>query len=372
VLSTCRLRARHQVAFLATMAAGLVASPGWTVRPHLVSFLCMAIFSRILVEDRMRPTRRVWLLVPTMVLWANSHILFPFGLLLLAFHAATRGRSRIALLAAVTAASLVTPYGWHLWGLAMTIGRQPVALSLISEFQSPSLHDVGGLAFTLFFFATAIALILSPAPKPAEDLLRVFVFALLGYGMARNAPFFAIVTAPVLAGHVEALLPGRPAPYRSTHERVAFHALLLGAGAIALAAHTSALFRPGAAVAHIFPTEAVRFLESQPPLGRLFNDFDWGGYLIGHLYPRYQVSMDGRTQVYGEETLRQYKNLVSLAPNWRTYLDRCDPDVILWSKQSALSQLLLLLPEWDRRYEDDLAIIFVRRSPHRGSPQGAS
>ena len=262
VLSTCRLRARHQVALVATLGAALVASPGWAVRPHLLSFLCMAIFSRVLVEDRTRATGRVWLLVPTMVLWANSHILFPFGLLLLAFHAATSGRSRIALLAAVTAASLLTPYGWHLWRLAVTIGWQPVALSLVSEFQSPSLHDVGGAAFTLFFFATGVALILSPAPKHADDLLAVLVFALLGYAMARNAPFFAIVAAPVLARHVEALVPRQPAPYRSTPGRVALHAVLLGAGAFALTVHACKLFVPGGAVAHNLDRKSTRLNSS--------------------------------------------------------------------------------------------------------------
>jgi hypothetical protein len=101
-------------------------------------------------------------------------------------------------------------------------------------------------------------------------------------------------------------------------------------------------------------------LNAQPVFGRLFNHFNWGGYLIGHLYPRYLVSMDGRTGVYGDENLRQYRATEYLESDWRAFLDRCDPDIVLWKKDGRLVRALELLPEWRQLYEDDVAVIFIR------------
>ena len=103
------------------------------------------------------------------------------------------------------------------------------------------------------------------------------------------------------------------------------------------------------------------------------NDFNWGGYLIGHLYPRYQVAMDGRTQVYGEETLRQYRAMTFLEPDWRAFLARCDPDLILWPKDDAFARALELLPEWRQVYMDPIAVIFVRADhPRRAELERAA
>jgi hypothetical protein len=376
VFRTCRATgARHLPALLATTAAALAALPCRTVRPHLLSFLCMALCCHWLLVDQQRPSRRLWLLVPTVVLWANTHILFPFAFLVLAFQAAAGGRAwwrggeRLVLVAATGAATLLTPYGWHLVAHLPVMAGQPVALGLVSEFQTPSLHQATGLLLTGFCFTTLLVLILSPARADVAELGKVFVFALLAYSMARNIPFLAVAAAPVLARHLNALLPtGSPAPEpgrRSTlHAALAVHAGLLAAVGIGIASRTASLWPAEEAIdRRSFPVEAVRFLHSEPVRGRLLNDFNWGGYLIGNLYPRYQVAMDGRTQVYGEETLRQYRALIRLEPGWRDFLIRCDPDLVLWPKDEPLVRVLELLPGWRRLYEDELAIILVRDAP---------
>jgi type IV secretory pathway VirB2 component (pilin) len=386
VLRTCRVAgARHPVALAVTAAAILVSAPCRTVRPHLVSFLCMALACHWLVVDRQRRAARLWALVPTVALWANTHILFPFAFVVLAIHVAAGGRAwwhgrgpwrRAAPMAASLLASLLTPYGWHLLAHLPTMAAQPVALDLVSEFQSPSLHELGGQVLTLFFFATALVLILSPARKDPAELGSVLVFGLLAFAMRRNVPFFAIAAAPVLARHLDALLP--PSPTRRDPGRpalllvaLALHVALVGTLGVALVRRATALWPAAAAVDRTaFPVDAVRFLAREPPRGRLFNDFDWGGYLIDHLHPRYEVSMDGRTQVYGEETLREYRALVRLEPDWRRFFDRCDPDVVLWPKRDAFARVLGLLPGWRPLYEDAQAVIFVRDGGSRPEGRG--
>src|SRR5581483_9475238 len=354
--------ARPAVALGAALAAMLLSAPAWNVRPHLVSFLCLALTNHVLVLAR-RGRDRTWWLVPVMLLWANSHILFPLGLVLVAIHAgaeawaprvggARLSRRPAAVGTALVATTLATPYGWHLWRHVVVMMCQPVAFSMVTEFQTPSLHAASGLLLTAAFFATVLTLIATPARKDPADVASVFAFGFLAYAMERNVPFFAIVMAPVLARHADALLPARRAPAPRGAAPAAGPALLVAAGLAALAARTAALLGPDAAVdGSRLPVAAVRFLATREP-GRLLNHFDWGGYLIDRLWPRWQVAMDGRTQVYGEETLRAYRAMVFLEPGWRAFLDRTRPDVVLWPKRTAFAHVVELLPEWQRVWED--------------------
>jgi hypothetical protein len=373
VLRTCRAAgARPTVALLATALAAGASAACWSVRPHLVSFLCMAVFVHVLVRDRGEPAPRVgrlWWLVPTMLLWANSHILFPFGGVLLALDVAGRprvwaSRPRVAILAAVGAVTFATPYGWRLHEHVLVMMRQPVAYSLVTEFQTPTLHELHGVVLAALFFVTAAAVMWSPLRRDPVELGGFFLFAWLAFTMARNMPFFAIVAAPVLGRHLDALL-ARPRPPAPAPGPVAagVHLAVLVAAALALAVHARALLPADAALDRRFPRDAVRWLRTNGPPGRLFNAFDWGGYLIYTLRDRYAVSMDGRTQVYGEKTLAEFKRFVTLAPDWRTWFDRVDPDVVLWNRDGAFARVLELMPEWRRAYEDDVAVIWVRTRP---------
>jgi hypothetical protein len=369
VLASCRATgARTSVALAATTAAMLAASGSFTVRPHLVSFLCMAVVVHVVLLDRMGRRDRSWWLVPVTVVWANSHVLFPFGLAVVGLHVVSRPSrwsiDRAALLVALGLAPLATPYGWHLLHYVTVLAREPVAFELVAEFATPSLHGATGQALTALFFATLVVLVYSPVHRDVAEVVTLFGFAWLAYAMARNVPFFAIVAAPILARHADALLPPPSARPRPGAAVLALHALLLVAAGGALGARLAPLRAPDAAVdRHRLPVDAVRWLAARRPLGRLMNHFDWGGYLIGTLYPRYQVSMDGRTNVYGEETLAEYARMTALAPGWRAFLDRWRPDVILWPRQTAFAEVLALLPDWRRVYADDVAVIFVRRRP---------
>ena len=377
--------ARPAVAVAATSFAAAVAMPTWTVRPHLFSFLFVAAVAHILaLVDRSAtgtpaddwPPRRVWLLVPIMALWANTHVFFIYGLAVLALYVLTdwrrwlwdgtarRVRWRpLVCLGAILAALLVNPYGYRLLLHLGDLAGERTTFAMVSELQTPSLRHVHGKILTAFFFSIVFALTCSRAPRRPVELPTVLAFGLLAYGMARNMPFLAIVGAPILARHADALLrPQAPCPPLSSARRRLHVACLAGIAAVIVTALCrSAVYPPARVMSRTrYPVEAVAYLNAQPPLGRLFNHFNWGGYLIAHLYPRYRVSIDGRTGVYGDEILRRYRATQSLAPDWRRFLEECDPQVILWRPNEPFVRAIELLPEWRRLYQDDVAVIFVR------------
>jgi hypothetical protein len=109
-----------------------------------------------------------------------------------------------------------------------------------------------------------------------------------------------------------------------------------------------------------YPVQASAFVREHRPPGPLFNDFDWGGYLIWAV-PEYPVSIDGRTNLYGNDrVLRNFHTLIGEG-DWEN-----DPDlrtahlVILPAKKWPLVELLRRSKDWTVAYEDQAAVVFIR------------
>jgi len=109
-----------------------------------------------------------------------------------------------------------------------------------------------------------------------------------------------------------------------------------------------------------YPVRAVAFVRDHALPGPLFNDFDWGGYLIWAL-PEHPVAIDGRTNLYGSDrVLRNYRTLIGEG-DWEN-----DPDltsarlVILSPKKWPLVDLLRQSDDWAVAYEDKTAVVFRR------------
>jgi hypothetical protein len=88
----------------------------------------------------------------------------------------------------------------------------------------------------------------------------------------------------------------------SRYERCLSGVLLLAIAAFAGAARhltNASLYQR---VAMTYPTQAVLQVRTHQYPGPLYNHFNWGGYLIWSL-PQLKVSMDGRTNVHGDQRI---------------------------------------------------------------------
>jgi hypothetical protein len=89
-----------------------------------------------------------------------------------------------------------------------------------------------------------------------------------------------------------------------------------------------------------YPVGAVASLEKlDPPVARLFNQYDWGGYMIER--GRTKVFIDGRSEVYGDEQLDRYGSIVHLRPRWSETLDSLGVDYLLMARNAPLVSALL-------------------------------
>jgi hypothetical protein len=115
-----------------------------------------------------------------------------------------------------------------------------------------------------------------------------------------------------------------------------------------------------AAMSSEFPIKAVNFLRQNPQPGPLYNTFDWGGFLTWYM-PDYPVAIDGRTDLYGDELDFLFFNSERGEDSYVNdpYLN--EAGVVLLDKTKPLATILRGDQRFRKIYEDDLAVVFVRR-----------
>jgi len=187
---------------------------------------------------------------------------------------------------------------------------------------------------------------------------------------ARNIPTFAIVAAPVLAEHGSVWLEERG--YRMNWNRAGQGSGISLLNWLLLATIlTGAVFKTVLALdpetieesrRSSLPVEAIAYLRDRPSDGPMFNSYNWGGYLIWAARD-YPVYIDGRTDLYDDQLLREYVATYFAQGEWEQNLYESGINLILVETSSPLSRLLALNSGWALLYQDDVAVIYSRRGP---------
>ena len=93
----------------------------------------------------------------------------------------------------------------------------------------------------------------------------------------------------------------------------------------------------------------------------MFNEFDWGGYLLLKLWPNQQIFMDGHTHIYGEALTREYEQVITQGNGWDSILNKYEVNWVIIRVNTSLAKTLSSSASWTIVYEDKTAIIFVRK-----------
>ncbi len=109
-----------------------------------------------------------------------------------------------------------------------------------------------------------------------------------------------------------------------------------------------------------FPVRAVENLSRFDHPGNVYNQFEWGGYLLYAAWPDVPVFIDGQTDFYGEELTREYERIRNLHPEWRDLLDKHEIGWALIPPEAPLNQALELEPGWRKVYADETAVAWAR------------
>jgi hypothetical protein len=203
-------------------------------------------------------------------------------------------------------------------------------------------------------------ILLLPILRRLEFTLEDLLLVGLGFGLAvqheRMHFAFGILAMPIFCR----LLASARYRYDPRRDRVAWNGAI-----IALAAVPIALGFPSAKdlqeqINKDNPVKAVEFIRRAGISGRMLNEYIYGGYLIWAA-PERKVFVDGRADLFEwAGVFREYIRWSTLQESPRLLPDKYHIDYCLLSRQSPISQVLLVLPGWKSIYSDNMSVVFVR------------
>jgi len=379
ILLYLRCPAKPAGAAVAVAIGALAAAPAWGVRPQMFTFALASLMLWLLERGEQRPWVLLWI-PPLFLLWLNLHAGFALGPALLLAWAIGLGWEvasgqtswrearpylcRILLvLVACMALVPLNPSGSQLYRYPLDVLRSAGMRSFIVEWLPPDFHQLLYAPVLLIWLGLLVAL----AGKRSRPQARVLAPFILTFAAAldavRHIPILVLVATPVLAALFSPATPAERATRSSSPQYpLVFRAIVLVLMAIfAVVRWDNLLHRQSQIEAEHFPSQAVEFLSSNLLPRRLFVYYDWGGYAIWKLYPQYQVSLDGRADLYGDDLLHQFQQTWQVRPNWRRNLDLWGVQTILIPPASPLTEALLLDADWRVSYRDSRAVVFLRR-----------
>ncbi|MGI8885967.1 MAG: hypothetical protein ACR2G9_03540 [Gaiellaceae bacterium] len=358
---------------LLTFFPVLLAAPWtFTIRAQVFALPLFTGLIWLLASEARRPTRRVYLVFPLLVIWANIHgsaalavmLTMLFGAIELA---ASRGRSglrSIALLALSPLALLVTPYGpvdtvryYHLLLVDPPFGRELVTEWRRSE---PSWDTL------VFYLLAALALV---AVVWGRRRLTLFDMAALGLTFVgavlaiRGIPWFALACLVLVPVALGPLLEERT----KRTPRALDRGLAYGAVAILALVGVLALARDDGWYLKNWPERAVSAVRNSltTPETQVFatsRDADWILWRIPEL--RGRLAYDVRFEIYDRETFERIVRFKGeQGSDWKSIADGFDVVVVESDPETPHAPDFLAEPGARTLFSDGRVTVIRRRGP---------
>ena len=363
----------YLIALIVTILAAFTSSLHWLARPHVFTFLFIAIWTYSLTDKK----SKLWYFPAIMLMWANTHGAFISGFAIWFAYAAgwlwdfiqkkTEKAAGVRLLvigAASFIVTLINPTGWDLWRTSAGYYGNQFLVNRTVEYLSPNFHNWSTWPFLIMLAICIFGLSLNIKLKTHEAFLLIG-WTILSLYSARNIPIFAIVTAPYVAATIQAIISESSILKRidSVIESVEKNhkGIIIPLLAASLLAATS-VSQKGINSANTidpnkFPVQAVDWIEVNPQEGKMFNNFIWGGYLLYRTFPENPVFIDGQTDFYGAKLTREYTQVTSLDGGWQVVLTKHDVSWVIIQSGHPLIHALENELSWDVVYQDNTATI---------------
>lgn len=373
VLARELMRQLQPLAVLSFLLVALMLTASHLLaRPHVLAMPVMVMWTALLLRasEQRRPPSLA--LAGLMILWANLHGGFIFGLALIGpigldalVNAEPQQRRALALRWAMFSivallCSGVTPYGFEALLASKRILDLGPALLSIKEWQPADFSRPGpfeGVMLTAFALSWWRGIRL-----PVVRILFVLGLLHMALSAERNQEVLALL-APLFVA-----MPLSRQGLGCSRVRLPLDAALVGAVVIGLGVISAVIARfdhyapnplnvPSAAVAQLNAINARRVL----------NDYGFGGYLISIGQPTF---IDGRAELFGAPMLETYdRAFAHAAPAALAKLiAEYHIDAVLARTDSRVGDALVLMPGWRKIHSDPVATVYSQRSDTRSVP----
>jgi len=348
-------------------------------RPLFLSVVLFTIVLTLLFEaQRSGRVQLLYWLPLVFVLWANIHIQFVYGLAVVGLFAGINLLQQIAVrlrvypdflvlptlpmarpfavLACCVLAGCVGPYSFHLYKQVIVISQSKIMYKMIIELQALSFQFFNQYLELLLAVGAYFAFGWQKKIDPFKLALLLFA-SIFAFRTWRDAWFLCVTSAAIIADF--------PLPESDRDEpiRLSGWAVVSVASALLLAlAVRNTDFNPRGldhAISSEYPVNAVNFLRRNPVGGPLYNSFDWGGFLIFYM-PEYPVSIDGRTDLYGDAMDERYLSTQEAEASYVTDPVLNEAGVVMLKNKFPIAKMLVTDRRFRILYKDDLATVFAR------------
>ncbi|MGL4554042.1 MAG: hypothetical protein ACRC33_23010 [Gemmataceae bacterium] len=354
-----RLQPNTLVATGLLAAAVLALSPLFSERPWLVTILFSTLTLRVIVEVQDgRTPWWVWLLPLAYVVWANVHIQFVYGLFVLGLASlcGPRRRTLFTLTALCTLATLVNPYHARLYVVVLEYGTQPGPFRFINELKAMTFREPTDWLVLAFTGAACFA-----AGRRWPGTFPVVLLVASGWFAFRSCRdiWFVLLAGTLILARAD--WPEEEEPARPSWGMKALGAgALLGLAALLWQARGLTPERLDEVVRERFPADAAAFVRERGYEGPLYNDFNWGGYLIWAL-PGMPAAIDGRTNLHGDERIERFGRVWTGLSGWADDPDLSAAGVVVADPENGLVSLLMSDTRFVLVYADETAWVFAAR-----------
>lgn len=375
---------------LTTIVGLTIAWPLIGARPQMITLLGVAGLLYVLFAWRKHRVQTYLYSIPFIfMLWANMHAGFAAGFLLVAafifgelarvlFVSKARFRAeqilsfkeliRLGLITYVGGglATLVNPYGWGIHKEILNTLGQPEILAQIAEWMPIDFTSQG--SFNLIIAGVLVLGLLAVTKFKVDytKLLIAVVFFFFSLSSWRHLPLFAVACLPIISDQLNVI---SWSVYREISRSyisvVAIGMIVVVAGWWHIAASAPVISDSNRyAQTLAFPKGAVEYVKGHDLGDKMFNEYNWGGYLIWQL-PEQKVFIDGRMAIWRQGDLRIFEEFSDiLGSNRQVVIDglaKWDVDFVLVGSSRPLNSILSLArDEWDLVYQDDISKVWAR------------
>jgi len=341
------------------------------IRSQFLSWLGLSVLLFLLNKYKKGQAKALLFLPLLFLFWANFHGTFLLGLAVLGIfwlvEIAKSFRPDLSL-ACLTSATvtLLNPFGFHICQEAFKHFGSPL-LQTVYEWKPVDLSAPTGIIFVIFAGIMITKALFDKKEDNTHQVAILTALLFLAFTKRRFVPLFVLASLPVfvqITRKATKLLKSEwveSITYMTVI--IAFlYASFIRSPRLNLFSFSWNSFCLDGPKPIGCSEEAVKFLKLNPPEGKMFNLYRWGGYLVWRL-PEKKVFIDGRMHLWQKDSrkiIEDYGQIFEAKPGWEEKLEKYD---VSWIFVPGLSPLHLAVwhhPHWQQVYDDPFSVIFVR------------
>jgi hypothetical protein len=358
---------------IATLLGTALMSVGDGPRMHHFGWLCFVGIFAILQRFRLRRTGPLWTIPILFCLWINLHGSWPFGMVifglifLAGFVKEDIGRiqaapwtpaERLKLLvtgAASAAAVFINPFGSKLvFYPADLFLHQKLNLDVVQEWRVLAFSGATGVWVGITLAILLIGTALTGVRWRLDDLALTILVFYCGFSHERMFLPAGIILATVLAPFLTGL-----SSYDPAQERTRLNLALLAGILVAMVVLFPSEKKLQSKIDRTYPLRAVQYLRLHGGRGRLFNEYNWGGYLEWTM-PEQRTFIDSRTDIFEHKgVLREFVDVIRLKHPEKV-MEKYQIDSVLITPGTDINVWFDLQPNWHLAYHDAISAVYVR------------